>query len=162
MPRRKLSIAACLLCIGAVLVSAITYLSPLEDLSDHQDSVKEVLDLLQAGRHAEALQLLDSLHTAVVGLRSSLRGWRLSGNVNTLSDPLDFPTGTYRVHFTTEGFGAVKLYDMGGSMVGLPFNLAPGQASSGATTLFRSSGERIMVEFSNISAPYTLVFESIE
>ena len=161
MPRKTLSIAACLLCMGAVLVSAVAYLSPLEALSDHQDSVKEVLGLLQARRQTEALQLLDSLHAAVVELRSDLRGWRLSGNANMLSDPVDLPAGTYRVHFTTEGFGAVKLYNMQGELDSLLFNLAPGEASDGASTLFRSSGDRVMLEFSNISESYVLVFESL-
>ncbi len=44
----------------------------------------------------------------------------------------------------------------------LLFNLAPGDASEGASTFYRAQGSRIMIQFSNITAPYKLVFERIE
>jgi hypothetical protein len=130
-------------------------------LEEHTGSVQQIIDLVHAGKPDEALRLLDSLHSAVVALRSDLRGLRLTGEREALSDPVTLPSGTYRVHFTTEGFGIVELFDMQGTKLETLFIMAAGEASGGASTLYRSTGQQVLVQFSNISAPYTLLFESL-
>lgn len=161
MNKKMLTIPIGVGCLVSVLALGTAQPDSLAEFAGHEGSIASVVNLVEAGRHDEAIQLLDLLHRSIVELRASLRGWRLEGEANMLSDPLDLPAGTYRVHFTTEGFGTVTLYDMQGERISGLFNLFAGEASGGASTLFRSSGERMMVEFSNISESYVLVFESL-
>ena len=106
---------------------------------------------------------MNYLHAAVIEARAKITGLFFSGHAKMLTDPFVLPAGVYRVHFTTEGFGAVKAMVLVGSDSDkLLFNLAPGDASEGASTFYRAQGSRIMIQFSNITAPYKLVFERIE
>jgi hypothetical protein len=93
---------------------------------------------------------------------AKITGSFFSCQADMLTDPFILPEGIYRVHFTTEGFGAVKTVVLDSSDSDkLLLNLAPGEASEGASTVYKSQGNRIMLQFSNISAPYKLVFEPI-
>ena len=135
----------------------------MDALRGHENSVQKIMALADKGDEQGALVLLDSLHAAVIEARAKITGSFFSGHAHTLTDPFSLPAGVYRVHFTTEGFGAVKMIALDGSDSDkLLFNLASGDASEGASTIYRSRGNRIMVQFSNITAPYKLVFERIE
>jgi hypothetical protein len=159
--RRAIAAAICAVCLlpGCALWSGGS--DSLTGLEDHTGSVQEIIDLMHAGKSDEALALLDSLHGAIVTLRSELRGLRLVGEHNMLSDPLTLPAGTYRVHFATEGHAFVDVYDMQGNDLKTLFTVGTGDASGGASTLFTSTGQQVLVEISWTSAPYTLVFERL-
>lgn len=145
------------------IVGALSAPSFVDALRGHENSVQKIIALADKGDNEGALMLLNSLHAAVIEARAKITGLFFSGQANTLTDPFVLPAGVYRVHFTTEGFGAVKVIVLAGSdSEKLLFNLAPGNASEGASTVYRSHGSRIMIQFSNISAPYKLVFERIE
>lgn len=161
--RGAMAFAICALCLFAGCTFWTSGSDTLTGLEGHTGSVQQIIDLVHAGKPDEALRLLDSLHSAVVALRSDLRGLRLTGEREALSDPVTLPSGTYRVHFTTEGSGIVELFDMQGARLwlGALFAVTPGDASGGASTLYRSTGQQVLVQFSIISAPYTLVFESL-
>ena len=147
-----------------ILVTGVLGASNLVDaLRGHENSVQKIIALADKGDEQGALVLLDSLHAAVIEARAQLTGSFFSGQADMLTDPFVLPAGVYRVHFTTEGFGAVETIVLDRSdRDKLLFNLAPGDATEGASTIYRSRGSRIMVQFSNISAPYKLVFERIE
>lgn len=118
---------------------------------------------MDKGDDEGALALLDSLHAAVIEARARITGSFFSGQADMLTDPFVLPEGVYRVHFTTEGFGTVETIVLDEpDSDRLLFNLFAGAASEGASTIYRSRGNRIMIQFSNISAPYKLVFEQIE
>jgi len=145
------------------IVGALGAPSLVDLLREHENSVQEIITLIDKGDDEGALALLNSLHTAIIEARAKTTGWLFSGQANMLTDPFVLPAGVYRVHFTTEGFGAVEAIVLDGSDSDkLLFNLAPGNASEGASIIYRSHGSRIMIQFSNISAPYKLVFERIE
>ena len=147
-----------------ILVAGALGASNLVDaLRGYENSVQKIIALADKGDKQGALVLLDSLHAAVIEARAQLTGSFFPGHADTLTDPFSLPAGVYRVHFTTEGFGAAKVIVLAGSDSDkLLFNLAPGDASEGASTFYRSQGSRIMIQFSNITAPYKLVFEQIE
>jgi len=135
----------------------------VDSLRGHENSVKEIISLVDKGDDEGALALLDSLHAAVIEARARITGSFFSGQADMLTDPFVLPEGVYRVHFTTEGFGTVETIVLDGpDSDRLLFNLFAGAASEGASTIYRSRGNRIMIQFSNISAPYKLVFEQIE
>lgn len=152
--------------IGTLLIALVWALgdsSLVDSLRGHENSVKEILTLMDNGDDDGALALLNSLHAAVIEARAEITGWLFSGQANMLTDPFVLPAGIYRVHFTTEGFGIVETVVLDGpDSEKLLFNLAPGDASEGASTFHRAQGSRMMVQFSNITAPYKLVFERIE
>ncbi len=80
-----------------------------------------------------------------------------------LTDPFEMPPGTYRVIFTTDGFGIVELVPMDNIEQDVTlFNLSSGEASDGASTLYKSEGEKVMLQFSNTSEPFRLEFEKID
>jgi len=153
-----IAVAVMILLTGALGASNL-----VDALRGHENSVQKIIALADKGDEQGALVLLNSLHAAVIEARAKITGSFFSGHAKMLTDPFVLPAGVYRVHFTTEGFGAVKMIALDGSDTDkLLFNLAPGDATEGASTIYRSRGSRIMVQFSNITAPYKLVFERIE
>lgn len=161
MKKRMLAVIAVALTIA--VAGALGASNLVDALRGHENSVQKIIALADKGDNEGALTLLNSLHAAVIEARAKITGSFFSGQANMLPDPFVLPEGIYRVHFTTESFGAVKvivLADPDGEK--LLFNLAPGDASEGASTVYRSRGSRIMIQFSNISAPYKLLFERIE
>lgn len=163
MRKYKITVLLLITLFAFTLLTIGTSSDPIERLKDHKESVEEVLNLIKQGNEEDALTLLDSLHAAVITARANLRGWSFLGEEGErLTDPFALPVGTYRVHFTTEGFGAVNIVSLDKNGSTLLFNVFEGRASEGASTIYRSDGKRIMVQFSNISAPYELVFEKLE
>jgi len=160
---KKRMLAVIVVAVTIVVAGALGASNLVDALRGHESSVQEITSLADKGDNAGALMLLDSLHAAVIETRAKITGLFFSGQADKLTDPFVLPVGVYRVHFTTQGFGAVKTVVLDSSDGDkLLFNLAPGDASEGASTVYRSRGSRIMIEFSNISAPYKLVFEQIE
>jgi len=160
----KKRVAVAIVVALMIVVTVTLGASNLVDaLRGHENSVQKIIALADKGDEQGALVLLDSLHAAVIEARAKITDSFFSGHADTLTDPYSLSAGVYRVHFTTEGFGAVKVIVLSGSDTDkLLFNLAPGDASEGASTLYRSQGSRIMIQFSNITAPYKFVFERIE
>jgi hypothetical protein len=154
---------AIVVALTIAVAGALGASSLVDALRGHEDSVQKIIALADKGDEQGALVLLDSLHAAVIEARAKITGLFFSGQADTLTDPFSLSAGVYRVHFTTEGFGAVKVIILAGTDGDkLLFNLAPGDASEGASTFYRAQGSRIMIQFSNITAPYKLVFERIE
>ena len=146
-----------------VVAGALGASSLVDALRGHENSVQKIIALADKGDEQGALALLNSLHAAVIETRARITGLFFSGHAETLTDPFSLPAGIYRVRFTTDGFGAVKVIVLEGSGGDkLLFNLAPGDASDGASTFYRAQGSRIIIQFSNITAPYKLVFERIQ
>jgi len=148
-------------CLLSMFAAGAGEASLLEQFSTQQDSVSSIIDLLEQGRTEAALWLLDSLHESTIALRANLQGLSFEGASDTLSDPFELPEGTYRVHLTTTMFAIVKLFDMQGDQVKTLFNVAMDTATRGVSTLFRSTGGRFMLEVSNTSAPYVVLFERL-
>ncbi len=160
---KKRVAVAIVVALMIVVAGALGASNLVDALRGHENSVQRIIALADKGDEQGALVLLNSLHAAVIEARAKMTGLFFSGQANKLTDPFVLPAGVYRVHFTTNGFGAVKTVVLAESdNEKLLFNLAPGDASEGASTVYRSRGSRIMIQFSNISAPYKLVFERIE
>jgi len=160
---KKRAAVAIVIAVSILVTGALGASNLVDALRGHENSVQKIIALANKGDEHGALVHLDSLHAAVIEARAKITGSFFSGHADTLTDPFSLPAGVYRVHFTTEGFGAVKMKTLDGSDSDkLLFNLAPGDASEGASTIYRAQESRIMVQFSNISASYKLVFERIE
>jgi len=135
---------------------------PVELLREREGAVQEIVGLLEEGNEQTARDKLDSLHSALIEARASLRGWVFEGSSGKrLTDPFTLPEGTYRVNFTTGGFGQVKVMPLKEDSWEMLFNLSPGEASDGASALYRSDGKKVMLQFSNISESYKLVLEKL-
>jgi len=159
----KRTVVTVMVVVLVTIVVALGAPSSVDSLRGHENSVKEIISLMDTGDKEGALALLNSLHTAVIEARAKISGSFFSGQADMLTDPFVLPAGVCRVHFTTEGFGTVEVIVLDGSDSDkLLFNVWQGAASEGASTVYRSLGSRIMIKFSNISAPYKLVFEQIE
>jgi len=151
-----------LVCIGCFSF-AVEYSEATAFLEPHTRTVDNIVQLLAQGKEEDASELLNELHEAVVQARAVLTGLKFAGDANTLTDPFMLPEGVYRVHFTTEGFGAVETIVLSGAdRESILFNVFGGNAAEGTSTVYRSKGGRIMIQFSNISAAYKLLFERIE
>jgi len=132
-------------------------------LENHVHTVEEIINELRSDNMEEARNLLDSLHSAIVSVRSKLVGLEFRGQSDALTDPFVLPSGIYRVHFKTEGFGAVDLIPLlNPDERTLLFNVFQGQAAGGISVLYVSSEtQEVLIQFSNISSPYTLIFEKL-
>jgi hypothetical protein len=132
-------------------------------LLQHVNTIGDVVSQLQQGEVQEALSLLNSLHSAVTTARAKLTGLIFKGRTDKLTDPFTLPEGIYRVHFTTDGFGAVKVIPLNSpDNRTLLFNVFEGEATDGVSTLYVTQSDKVLVQFSNISALYMLVFEKLD
>lgn len=87
---------------------------------------------------------------------------RFSGAADELTDPFTLPSGSYRAHLQTTGFAIVHVIpEATPDHIVYLFNVMDGDANDGVSKLYVSGGGRIMLEFSNISAPYEFWFEKI-
>ena len=160
---KKRMVIVMVVALVVVVAGALGASNLVNALRGHESSVQEIIALADKGDNERALMLLDSLHAAVIETRAKITGLFFSGQADKLTDPFVLPAGVYRVHFTTQGFGAAEVIVLDRSDSDrLLFNLASGDASEGASTVYRSGGSRIMIQFSNITAPYKLVFERIQ
>jgi hypothetical protein len=94
-----------------------------------------------------------------------------SGSANVVLGPVPIPPGTYRVRMTTSGFVIAALTLLTGEcgtgnrsfLLPSLFNLAAGDASTGAETVLISEGCEVLIEISNLSQPpFTLELEIIQ
>jgi len=132
-------------------------------LLQHENTIGDVVSQLQQGKVQEALSLLNSLHSAVTTARAELTGLVFKGHTDRLTDPFTLPEGIYRVHFTTDGFGAAEVIPLNSpDNRTLLFNVFEGGATDGVSTLYVAQSDKVLVQFSNISAPYMLVFETLD
>jgi hypothetical protein len=164
-PHRWASVALAL-ALGVTCVSCfsvpIEYTAPKAVLDPYTGTVTEIVSLLDQGKGDDAKALLDDLQGAVVEARALLTGLYFSGASETLTDPLTLPVGTYRVHCKTEGYLIVRVVDVASADWDGLFSISGGNASSGISAVYRSEGNRIMLEFSIASAPYELWFEEVK
>jgi hypothetical protein len=130
-------------------------------LESHTATVANIIQLLNQGKEQDAKELLDALHEAVVKASAVLTGLRFTGDSNTLTDPFALPAGTYRVTVRTQGYVIAKAIPLADpDDYESLFNLSSGEAD-GASTIYVSSGESIMLELDNIGEPWELWFEKI-
>jgi len=165
MNKGKLIVVGGLLFAVALVTIAASSSDLVSSLRSHKDSVNKILSLADSRDTQGALMLLDSLHAAVIKTRASLRGWSFEGQTNMLTDPFTLPKGVYRVHFTTEGIaGIVEVFTISGRDQHIYlFNLLAIEGlPKSASTLYKSTGERILVQVSNVTAPYEVVFEQLK
>jgi hypothetical protein len=109
------------------------------------------LDFLQINS-SQAENVIESYSSDEYGLQAAI-------------GPITFLDGRYRVKVTTEGFMIGDIRPLDGTcetdLFGL-FSLSQGQASSGATSLFRSDNCTGIIILENVTEPWTLVFEQIQ
>lgn len=163
MGKRSVTVTG-LLIISMIFTQFLVVASsgPAELLREYEGSVEEIVDFIETGEKESAIKQLDSLHNTVIEARASLNGLTFEGKSGKkLTDPFKLSEGTYRVHFTTQGFGQVKVMPVTEDSWEMLFNLSPGEASDGASAVYRAESRKVMVQFSNISKPYKLVFEKL-
>jgi hypothetical protein len=125
------------------------------------------LSELQGSEQFDIGQALDDIYETeqlLADFRLQCAGLEFHGNANSVLGPVTFPDGTYRVTVTTSGFFIADIEAVSGSCDtdwnGL-FNLTSGRASTGAQSSFTSHGCVGLIEISNISSDWTLVFENL-
>ena len=161
--KKRMMVVVTVVALLIVIAGALGASNFVDALRGYENSVQKIIALADKGDEQGALALLDSLHAAVIEARANMTGSFFSGHADALTDPFSLSAGIYRVHFTTDGFGAVKIIVMDKpNSDDILFNAFQGDASGGASTVYRSRGSQIMIQFSNMSAPYKLVFERIE
>jgi hypothetical protein len=85
------------------------------------------------------------------------------GDAGTLTDPFTLPAGVYRATLTTTGYCIVHVVPVAAPAdITYLFACSAGEATAGESALYVSDSSRIMLEFSNVSAPYALTFEAID
>ena len=152
---KKLSLVGIVIALIFGLVTVGLANESVEALKKHDGDISKVIDLLDKGNKEPALKILDSLHSTVTAIRTSLRGFSFCGEEAALSDPFTLPVGTYRVHLTMKGFGVVKVLDMKGEMLGYLFRVHEGWMNEEIqdhkrSTVYKSEGGKIMVEVGRI------------
>lgn len=135
--------------------------APVKVLQKYEGAVEKTVSLLEQGNKEEAIQELNYLHSAIIEARANLKGLMFQGSSKKLTDPFKLASGVYRVHFTTQGYGIVTIVPFGEGYEKQLFAVFEGDANEGITTSYRSSEERIMIQFSNVYQPYKLLFEKL-
>lgn len=122
--------------------------------------VSVIVDDLATGDAGVLDRLIDELMT----FRAGCTGLSFEGDSNQVLGPVEIPAGVYRATVTTDGYMVSDLTVMDGTceagIMGL-FLLTEGRATDGAETVVESEGCTALIEISNTTAPWTLVFERL-
>jgi hypothetical protein len=118
---------------------------------------------LKSGNDAKKdIKTLLDLQKAITAANIACNGMSFEGKGARVLGPLDFEKGYYKVTVTTAGFFISKLNVVSGKCEGADFNIFSGGANEGTETLLKSEGCKVLIELSNISKPWKLIFEPIE
>jgi len=150
-----------ILCVGCFSF-AVDYSSVTALLQPQGGAVAEIIQLLDQGKEQDAAELLDKLCEAAVEARAVLVGLYFAGDADNVSDPFVLPAGAYRVHLKTDGapfVAAIPLAEP--DSYDYIFSLMSHDAVEGISAFYSSDGERIVLEFTYVDAPYELWFEEI-
>jgi hypothetical protein len=156
-------IVAVVVAVGVGCVQTVDYSAPKAALDPYKSAVANIIALLDQGKGSEAQALLDELQGAASEASALLAGVHFTGSTDTLTNPFTLPAGTYRAHLKTDGAPFVDEVLM--ASPDSPehiFHLFSNDAVDGIATLYISSGERMMLQFSYVDAPYEFWFEKIE
>lgn len=109
------------------------------------------------------------LRRVLARLDANCRGLHFNSEeegMEPLIGPVSFADGLWRVTFTTEGYGAVKIETLGGtceSDYGVLFNASPGAADKGAQAVFKTSeGCEALIGLENTNEVWDLAFELVK
>ncbi len=161
MTRRLTVLVATVLAI--VALGSLYATASENPLQGYVGSIQTAVTLVDEGNTQDALALLNSLAIAITTAREELTGWSFTGQADLLTDPFVLPAGVYRAHFKTAGYGIVEVMPLDDSgYVPSLFAVNSGEASQEVSTIYRSQGDTVLIQFSAITAPYTLVFERLK
>ena len=138
--------------------------SPVTALLEPQSgAVGEIIQLLNKGEREAAGDRLDSLCSAVIRARAALVGTYFTGSADNVSDPFALPAGASRVHLKTDGAPFVAAIPLASpEWPEHIFMLMSNDAVDGISAFYVSDGERIVLEFAYVDAPYEVWFEKID
>lgn len=170
MSRKLIFVLALLTIIGVVL--PVHSQEPFEPRCSKAD-IQTMIEMIQGGFFAlleeedmttawQVISALNGTYNRIYALCSPLS---FEGENQQVIGPIDIPAGVYRVILTTEGYFIADVEPIDGQceargFTGL-FNVTSGRANQGAESLLISDGCEALIVTSNVSAPWTLVFEKI-
>jgi hypothetical protein len=110
----------------------------------------------------EAKALLGDLQIAVSEATALLVGKYFAGTTENLSAPFTLPEGPYRAYCRTTGSVMADIKYADKDETDYLFTISHLEAGETQSLLYRSNGERIMLEFSIVDGLYELWFEEIK
>jgi hypothetical protein len=133
-----------------------------------QEANGKALESIQAGDLAAAIDLLAASDERVGLMKAVCAGLTFEDTAAKALGPVELPEGTYRATATTDGFMTVEFTVLDGEcgetlgdLVMPVFTLFQDQATTGAETIVPSDGCSVLIEVSNVTAPWTLTFERL-
>ena len=136
---------------------------PICSDEDVQAVIDEALTLLEGGDYQSAVEARGKL----AALDSVCLGLDFKGTAGSVHGPLDIPEGIYRVTIATNDFfimkGTILEGECGDSYDGefILFNEF-GTGEFEVEKILKSDGCSVLLETSNIFAPYTVTFEKLK
>lgn len=128
------------------------------------DTIKALAALKSTGDKDKDIDALVKAKQSIDAMYSTCRGLSWKGTtVAKLIGPFDLPEGVYKATATTAGFLIIHIKVLSGDCEETSlFNLSDGEATTGSETTYESSGCKILLEPSNISAPWKLTIEPLQ
>jgi hypothetical protein len=117
-----------------------------------------------ADKDSAALQTIED---AIEINKAACAGLEFKGTKQQVVGPITIPTGSYKAVATTKGFLIIHTKVDSGDCTNAEqndtlFNIGSGEANTGAETLFDSKDCKMFLITSNVSAPWSLVFEPMQ
>lgn len=109
---------------------------------------------------------LDVIQNSVADYKAACAGLSWKGTKQQVIGPFDLPAGNFKAVVTTNGFFIADLKVLSGDCdadsFGALFNIMQGGGKDGAESSITSKGCRLVINTSNVSAPWKLDIEPLE
>lgn len=141
---------------------------PACDLTFLLDELDATVTILPKLTDEGIMKTLMQMESLISRTRAQCAGYTFTSEDEGLQPvigPLEFANGIYLARITTEGFIAGKVTELNGLCgdSSYLFNEGSGDAVDGAERIFETSENcSMLLELSNVSAPWTLEFEPIK
>lgn len=130
--------------------------------------IKEVGAFKSSKDSTKDMTALAQIRDDIDATQAACNGLSFSGKSAKLVGPFDLPDGTYKVTATTKGYLAVMPRTISGDCdpnydnVHM-FNISAGEATAGEDIVYQASQNcRLVLEPSNVSAPWKITFEPLQ
>ena len=138
-------------------------------VAEIQTANGDALTAIESGDLTAAVEILAQSDEQVGLMKAVCSGLLFEGTDGEVIGPIDIPEGLYRATATTEEGIIIQIVTLDGEcgqgsgsrLSEALFIESGGQANEGAETVFTSNNCNVLLEVSNVRAPWTLTFEKI-
>jgi hypothetical protein len=167
MRSRLLFLLVVLTVLALATFAAPTIAQENKSACDPGAVIRKANGLTTKGDNKADMEALMKLAADIQAQNVSCSGYTFTGKSSKLIGPFELPKGNYKTTLTTRNRFTARLSVLNGQCQGSSnsasyYSMSAGEALNGAEAVIRSEGCRLVIETSDVRAPWTLTIEPLE